>query len=248
MHAGFLDVLHDAGDQHVGAVAERVHVHFGGVIQEAVHQHGAVLREGHRLAHVLAHHLLVVGDHHGAPAQHIAGTHQHRIADARGHRAGFLHAGGGAVGGARNLQLVEQLAEQLAILGQIDVLGIGADDGHAEALERQRQIERRLPAELHDHAIGLFGIDDVEHVLQRERLEVEAIAGVVIGGHGLGIAVDHDRLDAHFLERETGVAAAVIELDSLPYAIGPAAQNHDLLARRRGRPRRQIRNSNRGTA
>ena len=43
---------------------------------------------------------------------------------------------------------------------------------------------------------------DVEDVLQRERLEVEAIAGVVIGGYGLGIAVDHDRFDAHFLQSE----------------------------------------------
>jgi hypothetical protein len=32
------------------------------------------------------------------------------------------------------------------------------------------------------------------------------------------------------LQRERGVAAAVIELDSLPDAVGPAAQNHDLLA------------------
>src|ERR1039458_4024378 len=71
------------------------YIDFGGVVQEAVHQHGAVLREGHRLAHVLAHHFLVVGDDHGAAAQHIAGTHQHRIADARGYGAGFLHAGGG---------------------------------------------------------------------------------------------------------------------------------------------------------
>ncbi len=185
MHAGLLDVLHDAGDQHVVAVAERVHVHFGGVFQEAVDQHRAILREGDRFAHVLAHHLLVVGDHHGAPAQHVAGPHQHRIADARGHRAGLFDAGGGAVVGAGNLQVVEQLAEQLAVFGQVDVFGVGADDRHAEALQRQRQIERRLPAELHDHAVGLFGIDDVEDVLQRERLEVEAVAGVVVGGDGL---------------------------------------------------------------
>ena len=118
------------------------------------------------------------------------------------HGAGLFHAGGGAVGGAGNLQVVEQLAEELAIFGEIDVFGIGADDRHAEALQRQREIERRLPAELHDDAIGLFGVDDVEHVFQRERLEVEAVAGVVVGGDGLRIAVDHDRLDAHLLQRE----------------------------------------------
>ena len=100
---------------------QRVHVHFGGVFQEPVDQHRAVLREGHRFAHVAAHHLFVVGDHHRAPAQHVAGPHQHRIADAPRHVAGLFDAGGRAVLGRGNLQIVEQLAEQLAIFGQIDV-------------------------------------------------------------------------------------------------------------------------------
>ena len=114
---------------------------------------------------------------------------------------------------------------------------IGADDRHARALQRQRQIQRRLPAELHDHAIRLLGIADVQHFFERERLEVQAVAGVVIGRDGLRIAVDHDRFDAELLQREGRVAAAVIELDSLPDAIRPAAQNHDLLAIRRRRLR-----------
>ena len=67
---------------------------------------------------------------------------------------------------------------------------------------------------------------------ERERLEVQAVAGVVIGRDGLRIAVDHDRFDAEFLQRERRVAAAVIELDSLADAVGAAAQDHDFLARR----------------
>ncbi len=104
--------------------------------------------------------------------------------------------------GRRNFEVVEQFAEELAVFGEIDVRRVGADDGHAEALERQRESERRLAAELHDHAIGLFGIDDVEDVLERERFEVEAVAGVVVGRDGLGIAVDHDRFDVFILQRE----------------------------------------------
>ena len=68
--------------------------------------------------------------------------------------------------------------------------------GTPRRLSGSARVERRLAAELHDHAIGLLGVDDVEHVLERERLEVEAVAGVVIGRDGLGIAVDHDRFDA----------------------------------------------------
>ncbi len=68
------------------------------------------------------------------------------------------------------------------------------------------------------------------HVFVGQRLEVEAVAGVVVGRDGLGIAVDHDRLVAVFAQREGRVAAAVVELDSLPDAVGPAAQDDDLLA------------------
>src|ERR1019366_10626436 len=166
----------------------------------------------------------------GAAAQYIAWAHQDGIADAARDFTGLFYAGGGAVGGARNGETVEQLAEELAVFGEIDIGGVGADDGDAQALERQRQVERSLAAELHDDAVGLLGVADVEDVFERERLEVEAVAGVVVGGDGLGVAVDHDRLDAHFLQRERRVAAAVIELDPLPDTVGTAAQDHDLFA------------------
>ena len=87
-----------------------------------------------RLLHVAAHRVFVVGDHHRAPAQHIARPHQHRIADplrALRHASSTLVAV--AVRRRRNLQFVEQLAEQLAIFRQIDDSGIGADDRHARA-------------------------------------------------------------------------------------------------------------------
>ncbi len=42
-----------------------------------------------------------------------------------------------------------------------------------------REFQRRLAAELHDDAVefavGAFSIDDLKHILGRQRLEVEAI-------------------------------------------------------------------------
>jgi hypothetical protein len=71
-----------------------------------------------------------------------------------------------------------------------------AEDRHAGALERHGELERRLAAELHDHAVGLLALDDREHVLERQRLEVELVDGVVVGADRLRVAVDHDRLEA----------------------------------------------------
>ena len=248
MHAGLFDVLHDAGDEDVFSIGESVHVDFGGVFQEAVDQYGPFLRERHGFAHVLAHRLFVVGDHHGAPAQHVAGPHQYRVADAPRDFARFFHAGCRSIRRAGNAEVFEQAPEKLAVLGEIDVLGIGPDDRHAQFLERNRQIQGRLPAELHDHTIRLFRVIDVQHVLERERLEVQPVAGIVVRRNRLGVAVDHDRLDAIFLQRERCVAAAVIELNALADAVRTAAQDHDLLARRRAPLRTRIRKSNRGTA
>ncbi len=77
--------------------------------------------------------------------------------------------------------------------------GRGADDRHAVVLERLREAERRLAAELHDdagdRAGGALGVVDLEHVLEGERLEVQPVGGVVVGRHRLGVAVDHDGLE-----------------------------------------------------
>ncbi len=91
-----------------------------------------------------------------------------------------------------------------------------------------------MATELDDESVGLFDIVDIENFFLGERFEVEAVARVVIGGDGFRVAVDHDGFHAEILQREGGVAATIIELNSLPYAIGTAAENHHLLAIGRG--------------
>ena len=66
------------------------------------------------------------------------------------------------------------------------------------------------------------------HVLQGERLEVEAVGGVVVGRDGLRVAVDHHRLVAQLAQGEGGVHAAVVELDPLADAVGAGAEDHHL--------------------
>ena len=230
VNTGFFNVLHDAGDKNLFSVAKGVDIHFDGVFQEPVDQYGPVLRDGYRFPHVAADRFLIVGNHHAAAAQHVAGPDQNGKAEADGDVAGLLFAGGGSIGRRRNVQIVQKLAKAFAVFRKIDIVGVGSNDGHAQPLQRQRKIQRRLSAELHNHAVGFFGIDDVENLFQRKRFEVETVAGVVVGGNGLGVAVDHDRLDAEFLQRERCVAATVVELNSLPDAVRTAAQNHHLLA------------------
>ena len=129
------------------------------------------------------------------------------------------------------------LAKRFAVFGEIDRVRRRSENPHAGVLQRQRQLERGLPAVLHDAgdvaAPASFALDDREDVLERQRLEVQPVDRVVVGRDRLRIAVDHHRLVALVAEREGGVTTAIVELDALADAVRSAAEDHDLRARRR---------------
>ena len=75
--------------------------------------------------------------------------------------------------------------------------------------------------------IGPLAVDHLEDVLDRERLEVEAVGRLGVGRDGLGVAVHHDGVVAQLAERAHGLHAAVVELDALADAVGPGAEDDD---------------------
>src|SRR5262245_22711581 len=234
MDAGLLDVLLNARDHALLAVGQRVDVDLEGVFQKAVDQHRLFGRGLDGAFHIAFQALLVVNDHHRAPAQHVTRAHEHRIADRGRAPLGLVYRDGRSVNRLRDVQIGEQFAESLAVFGQVDRFGAGADDRNAGLVQPHRQVQRRLAAELHDHAVGLLQLDDAHHVFKRQRLEIEAVGSVVIGRDGLRVAVNHDRLVPVLFERERGVATTVVEFYALPDAVRAGAEDHDLLAVARG--------------
>src|SRR5579872_1305365 len=235
MNAGFLDVLHDSANDYVFAIRERVYVYFDGIFEEMIDEHRAVLRILDCLFHVADNGFFVVSDDHGAPAENVGGPHQHWVPNSVRARNGFFDRSRHGAWSLGDIEFVEQFAEAFAIFCQIDMLWRCADNAYARGLQWQGEIQRRLSAELHNHpdrrARRRFVFAYCQHVFEGQRLEVQAVTGVVIGGDGLGIAVDHDRLVTVVAKCECRVAAAVIEFNSLPYAIGSAAQDDYFLFR-----------------
>ncbi len=254
MDARLLDMLHDAGDEHVLAVAEAIHVHLDGVREITVEQQGVLAEHRVDLAglvvgiarlhvrgdqarqgaeQVILELDLVADDRHGAAAEHVGRPHHEGQAEFGGDEAALLDRIGDAVLRLLQVQLVEQALEPVPVLREVDGVRRGAEDRDVVLLQRPRELQRRLAAELHDDAVqrplGALGLDDLQHVLFGQRLEIEPVRGVVIGRDGLGIAIDHDGLVARILEREAGVAAAIIELDALADPVRAAAENDDLL-------------------
>ena len=121
--AGLLDMLRDAGHEHVGAVAQGVDIDLGRVAEITVDQHRALARHHHGLRHIALERLVVADDLHGAAAEHIGGPDHHRIADLADDAARLGSGFGDAVARLAQREAVEQLGEAVA------VLSCGAEDG-----------------------------------------------------------------------------------------------------------------------
>ena len=172
-------------------------------------------------------------DLHGAPAQHIGGADHDRIADLLGDGARLAGLVAMPFCGWRSRSLSSTRLKRSRSSARSMASGEVPRIGTSAASSGSGELERRLAAELHDHAVqravAALGVDDLEHVLGGERLEIEPVGGVVVGRDRLRIAVDHDGLVAGLAQREAGMAAAIVELDALADAVGAAAEDHHLV-------------------
>ena len=226
VHAGLLDVLHDAHDHRPLAVADRVDVDLGRLFQKSVDQHRLAVGDDECLRDEPLELRFVVTDLHRPSAQHERRPDQHRVPDPLDLAAGLGHVPRDTGRRLPQTQFVDHRAELFPVLGQLDRVDRRADDVHPGVVQTAGEVQRRLPAELDDHPLRRDGVVDVQHVLDRQRLEEQRVGGVVIGRHGFRVAVDHDRFGPHLAQRERGVATAIIELDALADSVRPAAQDH----------------------
>ena len=228
MNARLLNVLHHPADEGFAfGVAQAIDIALDGVVQETVKQHRRVVRNFHRFAHVAFEVTLLVHDFHGAATQHVARTHHQGIAQGSGFFQSFWLRASRGVGRLAQAEFLQEFLKTLAVFGSVDHVGAGANDRHASGFQTQGQFERRLTAVLHDDAGGFFFVHNFQHVFERQGLEVQTVGGVVVGGDGLGVAVDHDGLVTVFTHGQSSMDAAIIKLDALSNAIGTATEHHD---------------------
>ena len=237
MHAGLLDMLHDAADIQFFAVEQSVHVDFNSVLQELIDEQrgGKTPRDDHvgfrlveRSADILLQLVVVVHDFHAATAEHIARTDQHRVADVVRGFTCLVQTQGGSIARRVHMLLAQHFTEQLTVFSQIDGFRRCTQNRDARSLESRRQGQRGLAAELDDHTLDrphlLLGLVDLEHIFEGQRLEIQPVGHVVIGGHGFRVAVDHDSVIV-FAQLLDSMHASVIELNALTDAVRTRAEN-----------------------
>ena len=243
VHPGLLDVFQHAGHEHRLVVAQGVDVHLGGAVQIVVDQDRVVARHPHGLADIAVQLFAIVDDHpcRVRPARRRgAGRRDSRPRPPCAAASSALRAR--PLGGWRSGRCRAALLEPLAVLGQVDGVerrcpGSGCRPPAAAWASFSGVWPPNCTTTPISVALRPLDVDQLQHVLGRQRLEIQPVGGVVVGRDGLGVAVDHDRLDADVGEGEGRVAAAVVELDPLPDPVRTAAQDDGLLRGRSARTR-----------
>ena len=179
MHAGLFDMLHDAGNMHMRAVAKRVHINLNRTREVAVEQHRTIARDHNGFRNIAFKIGLIADNFHRATAQDIGRANDQRETDFGRHCQSFSVRMGNAILGLFELEGIDQLLEAFAVFGQVDCIGCGAQDWDACFLEGIGQLQRCLPAELHNHtmqrAVLLLDTQDFHHMLIGQRLKIQAV-------------------------------------------------------------------------
>ena len=125
MDAGALDVLHNARNQDVLAVADGVDLQLG-AHQVFIDQNGILDLLRQNDGHIFLDIRVVKGDDHVLAAQHVGRPHQHRIPDPIGDLQGFLGGHHRKALGALHMVFFQQLVEPFPVLRHIDAVKRGA--------------------------------------------------------------------------------------------------------------------------
>ena len=194
--AGFLDMLHDAGNEDAFAVAQRIHIHFDSIGQIAIEKQRVLAEQRVDLAGLVVRVALLdvfrheawngieqiglqlafrMDDLHGAATQNVGWANDQREADFGGDEASLFDRVGDAVVRLRQIELHQQLLEAVAVFGKVDHVWRGAEDRNAVLFQRFGKLQRCLATELHDDAdqftLFLFRAHDLDHVFSGQRLE-----------------------------------------------------------------------------
>ena len=223
MDPGQLNMFHYGRYKGISTVGNGICLNFNSVFQELVDQDRPFRGHIHCRSNIMLEHLLVVDHFHATAAQHIGGSHHQGITYPFSDLECFFQGAGHARFGLGNTQLPHLLAKPIPVLGQIDGVRRSPDDFDPGFGQFICNVKRSLSPELHNDTFRLLFFVNAQHILYCKRLKVEFIGRVIVGGYGLGIAVDHNGLKTLIAKSKGSVYAAVVKLNPLPYPVGATA-------------------------
>src|ERR1700676_1704407 len=230
MDACFLNMLHNPADHGNFAIGNTVDIDFDSILEESIHQYWPFRTGFHRGSDITSQVFFLIDNFHGAAAENKRWSDQDWVPNRAGDLHRFLFIDRGAIRWLIEAKAIQQRGKVLPVFGHFNALGLCSNDVYSIGLESIREIERCLPAKLDNGGPTFFMLIDIQYVLESQRLEIEFVAGVIIGRNRFRIRINHDGFEAFFFQGKRGVHATVVELDSLTDSIRAAAQDHYLPA------------------
>ena len=224
MNTRSLNVLHNAGDKNVLAVANRVNLKlYAHHILVDKHRVFDFLRQND--FHIFFHVRFVERDNHILPAKNVARTEQNRVADALSRLESLFFGKNSKTARTIDVQLFAQIFKSFAVFCKVNSVGTCSQDFYSLVVQELCELYRRLSAKSDNNANRLFGINHAHHVFGSERLKIKAVRCVEIGRNGFGVVVNRNHVVAEPFQCPHALHACIVELDALPNADRTRAQN-----------------------
>ena len=227
MDACTLHKLHNAGHKDIPSVADSVDLHF--LAEDVfVDQHGFVRVNLHGRLKVVAQHLLIGDDLHRATAKDKARPYKYGIPDLGCGSHAVLDTCNGKAGGLRDIKFEQNLFKAVTVFRSLDGCAVGSDKFHPAFHQRLGKIDGCLPAQGGDDTLGFLEVDDSHHILRRQRLKVELVAGGIVGRNRFRVVVDDNSLISVALDGLYGMNSGIVKFHTLSDADRPCAENDNL--------------------
>ncbi len=226
MNAGALNVLHDSGDKHAFSVGNAVDLKL---------LTGHVFVDEHRVCDVARKNdvhigLYLVGrarNAHALTAYNVRRAQQYGITeDFRRDERLFRRVNRNRLR-ARHSYRFEERVELFAVFRKVYALCRRAEDFYSVFFKVLSEFYRRLTAECDHDAEGFFGVYDVFDVFFCYRLEIEAVAYIVVRRYGFGVVVYDYNFITEFFKHFHALYRAVVEFYALAYADRSRAENEN---------------------
>src|SRR5690606_36303340 len=120
VNTSLIDVLHHTAHKDALAIGQAVHVHFRGVVQEVIQQHGRVIADLDRFAHVAIQVLLCVHGFHSQNTQNVDWAYHQWVTDLGSRSKHFDFGTSRTVWRLTQTQLGQQLLETLTVFGHVN--------------------------------------------------------------------------------------------------------------------------------
>jgi hypothetical protein len=214
MYTGKLNVLRDSILYNLTILCNTVELYLVGLSHELGDNYGVLLAHLTCLGKEALKLLIVVTYVHGSTREDIRGTNEYGIAYLVDELLNVVHAGECAPTGLIDTKLIKHGTEFATVLGTVNADGVGAKYGNCLTEELHGKVVGYLTTYADNNATGALQVDNIENALEAQLVEVETVAHIIVGRHGLGVVVNHYALVAQLACSLDSINRTPVELNT----------------------------------